>query len=92
MEFEATRKDIKRQVELLLPKPMLYLVIGWFHRSDSDPKEQCLQFERPEELFERLREGANGVRGWRRVVSLKTLKGFGLYRVRNSSILPSAMP
>jgi hypothetical protein len=81
MRFEATRKDIKQQVEALMPKPKPYIVIGWFHRSTSDPTEKILQFENPEMLLNSLRDGIAEVRGWRRFSSLKTLKGFGLYKV-----------
>jgi hypothetical protein len=79
--FEATREDIKRQVELLMPKPRPYIVIGWFLRSASDPKERILEFEDEKELFMVLRHGESDVRGWRRFFSLKSLKGFGLYKV-----------
>lgn len=80
-EFEATRKDIKRQVELLMPMPKSYIVIGWFLRSASDPKEKILEFDMPEQLFHSLRHGERAVRSWRWVISLKSLKGFGLYKV-----------
>lgn len=80
--FEATREDIKKIVELLMPKPTPYIVIGWFLRSASDPKERILEFENPADLFRVLRNGERDVRGWRRLVSLKSLKGFGLYKVR----------
>lgn len=93
--WEATRQDIKRQVERLLPKPTPYIVIGWFRRSTGDPKERTLQFERKEQLFHVLREGEREVRGWRGFFSLKSLQGFGLYRVRpegfpfiHSNLLP----
>lgn len=79
--FEATREDIKRQVERLMPKPQPYVVIGWFLRSASDPKERILEFEEAKELFKVLRHGESDVRGWRRFFSLKSLKGFGLYKV-----------
>jgi hypothetical protein len=79
--FEANRKDIKHQVELLMPQPKPYLVIGWFPKSASDPKERILEFDLPEHLFRILRHGEGDVRGWRRFVSLKSLKGFGLYKV-----------
>jgi hypothetical protein len=79
--FEATREDIKRQVELLMPKPQPYIVIGWFLRSASDPKERTLEFEEGRQLFKVLRHGEGDVRGWRRFFSLKSLKGFGLYKV-----------
>lgn len=81
MRFEATRKDIKHQIELLMPKPKSYIVIGWFLRSASDPRETILQFEDAEDLFRSMRHGAAEVRGWRRFISLKTLKGFSLYKV-----------
>ena len=79
--FEATRSDIKHQVELLMPKQKPYIVIGWFLRSASDPKERILEFEDTEHLFKILRHGESDVRGWRRFLSLKSLKGFGLYKV-----------
>ena len=83
--FEATREDIKRQVESIMPHATPYIVIGWFLRSASDPKERILQFERPEELFHKLRHGESDVREWRRFLSLKSLRGFGLYKVGRSS-------
>jgi hypothetical protein len=79
--FEATREDIKRQVELLMPNPQPYIVIGWFLRSASDPKERIMEFEKEEHLFKALRHGEGDVRGWRRFFSLRSLKGFGLYKV-----------
>ncbi|KAG0646098.1 hypothetical protein D0Z07_8276 [Hyphodiscus hymeniophilus] len=78
--FEATREDIKHQVELLMPKPTSYIVIGWFRRSAADPTERILQFDNEKELFQALRHGEHDVRGWREFFSLKSLKGFGLYK------------
>jgi len=78
--FEATREDIKRQVEEIMPKFRPYIVIGWFSRSANDPKERILQFETPEQLFKALRHGESDLRGWRRFLSLKALRGFGLYK------------
>jgi hypothetical protein len=79
--FEATREDIKRQVESIMPKTTPYIVIGWFHRSAGDPKERILQFEQPEQLFTSMRKGEYQVRGYREYFSLKSLRGFGLYKV-----------
>jgi hypothetical protein len=78
--FMATREDIRLQVEKLMPKQTPYLVIGWFPRSASDPFEKTLQFEDPARLFKALRNGEKYVRGWRRLLSLKALRGFGLYK------------
>jgi hypothetical protein len=78
--WAATREDIKRQVERLMPEPTPYIVIGWFLRSASDPKERILQFNDKEQLFHVLRHGESDVRGWRRFLSLKSLQGFGLYK------------
>lgn len=80
-QFEATRKDIKHHVELLMPQPRPYIVVGWFPKGASDPKEKILEFDSPECLFHMLRYGESNVRGWRRFLSLKSLKGFGLYKV-----------
>ncbi|KAK0108926.1 hypothetical protein ONS96_002763 [Cadophora gregata f. sp. sojae] len=77
---EATREDIKRQVESIMPVPRPYIVIRWFLRSTSDPKERILQFDNPTELFQVLRHGESDVREWRRFLSLKSLRGFGLYK------------
>ncbi|KAL5321700.1 hypothetical protein ACEPPN_009660 [Leptodophora sp. 'Broadleaf-Isolate-01'] len=77
---EATREDIKRQVESIMPTPKPYIVIGWFLHSTSDPKERILQFDNPTELFQVLRKGESDVREWRRFLSLKSLRGFGLYK------------
>ena len=77
---EATREDIKRQVETIMPVPKPYIVIGWFLHSTSDPKERILQFDNPTELFQVLRRGESDVREWRRFLSLKSLRGFGLYK------------
>jgi hypothetical protein len=85
--FEATREDIKRQVEHIMPKFTPYIVIGWFHRSAGDPKERILQFDDPEHLFISLRKGERQVRGYREYLSLKSLRGFGLYKAR----LPSKL-
>ena len=79
--FEATREDIKKLAEQLMPKAQPYIVIGWFLRSASDPKERVLEFEEERDLFKVLRHGENDVRGWREFFSLKSLKGFGLYQV-----------
>jgi hypothetical protein len=79
--FEATREDIKRQVENIMPKCTPYIVIGWFHRSAADPNERILQFDQPEHLFISLRKGESQVRGYREYLSLKSLQGFGLYKV-----------
>lgn len=79
--WDATRQDIKRQVERLLPDPTPYIVIGWFRRSASDPKERILRFDKTEHFFHVLRSGERAVRGWRGYFSLKSLQGFGLYKV-----------
>lgn len=79
--YYATREDIKHQVEKLMPKQTPYLVIGWFPNSASDPFEKTLQFEDPAHLFKTLSHGEKDVRGWRRLLSLKALRGFGLYKV-----------
>ncbi|KAF4630397.1 hypothetical protein G7Y89_g7744 [Cudoniella acicularis] len=78
--YQATRKDIKLQVEKFMPVATPYIVIGWFSRGSSDPKERILQFETPAELFKAMRKGEKSVRSWRRVLSLKGLRGFGLYK------------
>jgi hypothetical protein len=82
--FEATREDIKHQVENIMPKSTPYIVIGWFHRSAGDPKERILQFDQPEHLFISMRKGESQVRGYREYFSLKGLRGFGLYKVRST--------
>ena len=82
--FEATREDIKRQVESIMPKTTPYIVIGWFHRSAGDPMERILCFDRPEQLFSAIRKGEYQVRGYREFFSLKSLRGFGLYKVSSS--------
>ena len=79
--WEATRQDIRHQVEKLMPKPTPYIVIGWFRRSANDPTERTIQFARPEQLFHVLRNGERDLRGWRGYFSLKALQGFGLYKV-----------
>jgi hypothetical protein len=84
--FEATREDIKRQVENIMPKTTPYIVIGWFHRSAGDPKERILQFKQPEQLFASMRKGESQVRGYREYLSLKSLRGFGLYKVRSTPV------
>lgn len=63
-----------------MPTPKPYIVIGWFLHSTSDPKERILQFDNPTELFQVLRKGESDVREWRRFLSLKSLRGFGLYK------------
>ena len=85
--FDATREDIKKQVERLMPTATPYIVLGWFRRSASDPMERILEFENERELFKALRVGERGVRGWREFFSLKSLKGFGLYKVRLGHII-----
>lgn len=79
--YEATREDIKRQVEALMPKAVPYIVIGWFRRSASDPKERILEFKDEKDLFHTMRHGERNVRGYKECFSLKSLKGFGLYKV-----------
>ncbi|KAH7419779.1 hypothetical protein BKA64DRAFT_25085 [Cadophora sp. MPI-SDFR-AT-0126] len=76
---EATREDIKRQVQSIMPVPKPYIVIRWFLHSTSDPKEPILQFDNPADLFQVLRHGESDVK-WRRFLSLKSLRGFGLYK------------
>ena len=81
--LQATREEIKVQVERIMPKPKPYIVIGWFHRAAGNPKERLLQFEKDEDFFVALRKGEYQVRGYREVFSLKGLRGFGLYKVRD---------
>lgn len=78
--WEATRGDIKKQVENIMGEQPSYIVVGWFLRSALHPQEKILQFENPEELFVALRKGERSLRGWRRFFSLKGLRGFGLYK------------
>lgn len=84
--IEATRGHIKRQVEIIMPQQKLYIVFGWFLRTTSDPKERIVQFDNSEHLFRVLRHGERDVRGYRRFLSLKGLRGFGLYKVSDLSI------
>ncbi|KAE8452819.1 hypothetical protein EG329_013091 [Mollisiaceae sp. DMI_Dod_QoI] len=78
--IEATREHIKHQVEIIMPEQKPYIVIGWFVRTASDPHERILQFDKPEELFKSMRKGERSVRGYRRFLSLRGLRGFGLYK------------
>ncbi|KUJ18252.1 uncharacterized protein LY89DRAFT_583188 [Mollisia scopiformis] len=78
--IEATREHIKKQVEIIMPPQKPYIVIGWFVHSASDPNERIMQFDNPEELFKSMRKGERNVRGYRRFLSLRGLRGFGLYK------------
>jgi hypothetical protein len=80
--WEATRGDIKKQVENIMGEQQPYIVIGWFLRSALHPHEKIIQFNNPQDLFIALRKGERALRGWRRFLSLKGLRGFGLYKVR----------
>jgi hypothetical protein len=60
-----------------------YLVVGWFSRGSTDPKEQILEFE-DTAMFKELRSTIRGIRGWHEYISLKSLSGFGLYTVSDS--------
>ncbi|KAH6682968.1 hypothetical protein B0J14DRAFT_574752 [Halenospora varia] len=75
----ATLPSIAHQIQKFMPNTP-YIVVGWFRRCTSDPKERILQFEKPEDLFRVLRRGERDIRGWRRWVSLKGLRGYGLYK------------
>ncbi len=79
--LEATRGDIKKQVENIMGAQRLYIVIGWFRLSALHPEERILQFDEPADLFITLRRGEGDVRGWRRFFSLRGLRAFGLYKV-----------
>lgn len=81
VRLEATSDELKKQVEALMPKAVPYIVIGWFRKCASDPKERILEFENEEDLFKVMRRGEKNVRGYREYFSLKSLKGFGLYKV-----------
>ena len=83
--YEATRGDIKKQVENIMGVQKPYIVIGWFHRSALHPDERILLFDKPEDMFSTLRKGERSVRGWRRYLSLRGLRGFGLYKVSSSN-------
>lgn len=87
--IEATREHIKKQVEIIMPEQKPYIVIGWFNRTASDPNERILQFNRPEELFKYMRKGERNVRGYKKYISLRSLRGFGLYKVSSASHLTS---
>ncbi|KAI9055867.1 hypothetical protein LZ554_000805 [Drepanopeziza brunnea f. sp. 'monogermtubi'] len=78
--FEATGEDIKRQVEMIIPRPRPYMEFGWFLHSTSDPKERIVQLNNPNQLFQVLRRGGSYVEEWGRSLSLKNLGGFGLYK------------
>lgn len=75
----ATLPSIAHQIQKFMPNTS-YIVVGWFRRCTSDPKERILQYEKPEDLFKVLRRGEQDIRGWRRWVSLKGLRAYGLYK------------
>jgi hypothetical protein len=69
--------------KLTLPQNR-YIVVGWFSRGSTDPKEKILGLEEDVTIFKELQRTIRGIRGWHEYVSLKSLSGFGLYVVCHS--------
>lgn len=63
-----------------------FVVIGWFPGKLMEPVEVCLWYSRPEKFLDDLRKGIHKLRGWRRFLSLKTVQGFGLYKVSSAAM------
>jgi hypothetical protein len=60
----------------------MYVVIGIFDGNTSDPDERLVRIDNKRDFFRILRYEVSMLRRWIRLVSLKTLTGFGLYGVR----------
>lgn len=58
-----------------------YIIIGWFLRGSMNLREKLLRLNDETDLFKQMRKGIRSVRGWRGILSLKSLKSFSLYRV-----------
>ena len=72
----------KRPYSKPLEPMVLYVVVGWFPRKAHDPTEVLLTLGHKAQLFRKLRSCIRGLRGWRTFLSLKSVQGFGLYKVR----------
>jgi hypothetical protein len=60
---------------------VFYVVVGWFSRHALDPRERLITFTDKREFFKGLKSGIRDIRGWRAILSLKSVQGFGLYKV-----------
>lgn len=84
---EATREDFKRQEESIMPTPQPCTVVGCFPQSPGDRKDGIEKFDDPTRLFRIPRRGESDARGWERILSVRILRGFGVYLV-SSHFLP----
>lgn len=65
------------------PSPKnIWIVIGWFPAEISEPIETCVIVEDPGHFLPELKRHITGLRGWRSVLSFKSVQGFGLYKCR----------
>lgn len=61
-----------------------YLVIGVFAKDETEPYERLVRLGDDMKFFNVLHREVKALRGWKRFLSLKSLSGFGLYRVSNA--------
>ena len=80
-EFRESCESSKEHTAGDTPSP--FIIVGWFARGSSDPYERLIKLKDEQNLFKQLRKKISFIRGWREYVSLRSLRGFGLYEVRS---------
>jgi len=58
-----------------------YIVVGVFNKVSKEPREVVVELEDSTPLSSALWRGIIGARGWRYFLSLKVVRGFGIYKV-----------
>jgi hypothetical protein len=58
-----------------------YTVVGVFNKVSKEPREVVVELEDSTPLSSALWRGIIGTRSWRYFLSLKVVRGFGIYKV-----------
>ena len=60
----------------------IWVIVGWFPTELSEPVETCVIVDDPGHFLPDLKKHITGLRGWRSLLSFKSVQGFGLYKCR----------
>lgn len=68
-------------------KRAIFIVIGWFPDELHEPIEIFARIENVEHFLPELKRHIAALRGWRSILSFKSVQGFDLYKVASPSLL-----
>ncbi|KAF8518102.1 hypothetical protein BDD12DRAFT_924987 [Trichophaea hybrida] len=77
IQVGPVKTEYSRETHNKIPQ---YIVVGVFRKDSSAPREAVVKLERNTSLSSALWRGMFRVRGWRYFLSLKVVRGFGIYK------------